>query len=88
MFSEVHGEEIPSEPRLAAICRNVPDDRPFQPPAPREYEVSAYNLDEIIPVEGDRELFASAVSVFPVVDSVKLLDKQKEEFGPYFDYLS
>lgn len=88
IFSEVNGEEISSEPKLAAICRNVPEGQPFHPPAPREYEVSAHNLDEIEPVESDRELFTSAVSVFPAVDSVKLLDKQKEEFGQYFDYLN
>ena len=66
----------------------MPENRPFHPPAPREYEVSAFNLNEIAPVESDRELFTSAVSVFPVVDSVKLLDQQKEEFGKYFDYLN
>ena len=27
-FSEVNGEPIPSEPRLAAICRNVPMEGP------------------------------------------------------------
>ena len=69
MFSEVGDQPVPSEPRLAAICRNVPADRPFQPPTPREYEISASNLNEITPVESDRELFASAVSLFPVVDS-------------------
>lgn len=87
VFSEVGGEHIPSEPRLAAICRNVPDNQPFHPPAPRDYEVSARNLDEIAPVESDRELFASAVSVFPTIDVPRLLEAQTDEFGPYFDYL-
>ena len=71
-----------------AICRNVPDDQPFHPANPREYELSASNLDEIEPVENDRELFASAVSVFPVIDAAKLLDHQKQEFCQYFDYLA
>ncbi|CAB1120564.1 unnamed protein product [Ectocarpus sp. CCAP 1310/34] len=88
IFSEVNGDHVPSEPRLAAICRNVPDDKPFCPPVPRDYEVSSYNLDETALVESDRELFSSAVSVFPVVDSVKLLDHQKREFRQYFDYLA
>lgn len=39
--------------------------------------MSAYNLDEIVPVENYRELFTSAVSAFPTVDSVKLVDQQK-----------
>ena len=87
VFSEVDGDHVPSEPRLAAICRNVPDDQPFHPPAPRDYEVSAHNLDVVAPVESDRELFASALSVFPVVDPSKLLASQTEEFGSYFDFL-
>ena len=87
IFSEIDGKPIPSEPQLAAICRNVPDDQPFRPPAPREYELSASNLDDIVPVESDRELFSSAMSVFPVVDTAKLLDHQKKEFHRYFDYL-
>lgn len=74
-FSEINGEPIRSDPQLAAICRNVPDEKPFHPPGPRENEVSTYNLDEIVPFESDRELFTSAVPVFPVVDSVKLLDQ-------------
>lgn len=55
--------------------------------SPRDYEVSAHNLDVIEPVESGRELFASAVSVFPVVDPSKLLSSQMEEFGPYFEFL-
>ena len=62
-FSEVNGEPIPSEPRLAAICRNVPIDGPYHPPGPREYELSASNLHDVAPVESDREVFMSAVSV-------------------------
>ena len=86
IFSEVDGKPLPSEPQLAAICRNVPDDQPFHRPNPREYELSASNLDETEPV--DRELFASTVSVFPVVDAAKLLDHHKQEFCQYFDYLA
>ena len=86
-FSEVNGEPIPSEPRLAAICRNVPIDGPYHPPGPREYELSASNLHDVAPVESDRELFMSAVSVFPTVDPAKLVDLRKAEFRPYFEYL-
>ena len=78
IVNEVNGKPLLSEPQLAAICRNVPDDQPFHPPNPREYELSASNLDEIVPVESDRELFASAVSVFPVVDAAKLLAYQRK----------
>ena len=50
-FSEVNGEPVPCEPRLAATCRNVPMDGPYYPPGPREYEISAYNLHGIVPAE-------------------------------------
>ena len=86
-FSEVNGEPIPCEPRLAAICRNVPVDGPNHPTGPREYELSASNLHHEAPVESDRELFTSAVSVFPTVDPAQLVDLQKEEFCRYFEYL-
>ena len=85
--SEVNGDPIPCEPGLAAICRNVPINGPYYPPGPREYELYAYNLHDVAPVESDRELFMSAVSVFPTVDPAKLVDLQKEEFCPYFEYL-
>ena len=76
-FSEVNGEPIPCEPRLAAICRNVLTDGPYCPPGPREYELSAYNLHHVAAVESDRALFRSPVSVFPTADSAKLVDLQK-----------
>ena len=31
------------------------------PPGPRDWELSAYNLHDVAPVESDRELFMSAV---------------------------
>ena len=86
-FSEVNGEAIPSEPRLAAICRNVPIDGPYYPLWPSEYEIAASNVQDDAPLENDRKLFMSAVSVFPHVDPAKLVNLQKEEFCPYFEYL-
>ena len=83
-LSEVNGEPIPSEPRLAAICRNVPIDEPYHPPGPREYELSASNLHDVEPVESDRELFMSAVSVFPTADPAKPVDLHKAEFSSVF----
>ena len=78
--SEVDGKPISSESQLAVICRNVPDGQPFHPPNSREYELSASNLDEMIPVKRDRDcfFFANAVSVYPVVDAAKLLDHQRK----------
>ena len=47
--------------RLAPICRNVPDTPALHgPPRLRPYEVNSHNLDEIQPVESDRDLFTSA----------------------------
>ena len=79
-FSEVNGEPIPCEPRLAAICRNVPIDGPYHPPGPREYELYAYNLHDVAPVESDRELFMNHVSVFPTVDPRNLSTYRKRNF--------
>ena len=86
-FSEVNGEAIPSEPRLAAICRNVPIDGPYYPLWPSEYEIAASNVQDDAPLENDRKLFMSAVSVFPTVDPAKHVDRQKEELCSYFEYL-
>ena len=47
-----------------------------------------HNLDEIQPVESDRELFSSATDVFMSKDSEKLRQAQQAEFRPYFEYLS
>ena len=47
--------------RLAPICRNVPDTPALHgPPRLRPYQVNSHNLDEIRPVESDRDLFTSA----------------------------
>ena len=86
-FSEVKGESIPSELRLAAIGRNVPIDGPYYPPGPRQYEPSASNLHDVAPGESDRELLMSAVFVFPTVDPAKIVDLPKEDLCPYFEYL-
>ena len=55
---------LQSQPRLASICRNLPDGLPYHP-SPCAYEVHHDNLSELSLVESDRELFASAVSIFP-----------------------
>ena len=66
------------------MCRSVPIDGPYYPPGSRAYELCTSNLHDVAPVESDRELFVSAVSAFPTVDPVKLVDLQKEEFCQYF----
>ena len=50
--------------------------------------MNQHNLDEIQPVESDRELFASATDVFMSINPEKLRQAQQTEFGPYFEYLS
>lgn len=80
---------LSSQPRLASICRNIPSNgQTHHAPSPRAYEVHADNLDDLCVVESDRELFASAVSVFPTLDPVKSIEGQKSEFGLYFEYIS
>lgn len=49
-FCRRNGESTPSEPRLAAICRNVPNDEPFHPSAPRDYELRRHSVHEVAPV--------------------------------------
>ena len=38
-------------------------------------------------VQNDSELFASAVSLFPLLDPENLLEKQRAEFSPYIEYV-
>ena len=54
------------------------------PPGPREHELTAFFLHDAAPVVSDHELFMSAVSVLPTIDSAKLVDLQKEETCQYF----
>ena len=57
------------------------------------YEVSPDKLDDVQPVQSDRELFTaashvvSATNVFQSVDLDKLREKQREQFGDYVQYL-
>lgn len=45
---ELNEESVPSEPRLAVLCRNVSDNLPFFSPAPRQYKVSVHTLNEFV----------------------------------------
>ena len=87
LFGEIESEPLAHEPVLASICRNVPSDRPYHPPGPRDYEISAESLNEIDVVQNDTELFASAVSLFPVLDHAKLREEQDKEYRSYIDYV-
>ena len=77
-----------NESALASICRNVPNDRPYHSARPRDFEISTQSLDQLGPVQNGRQLFASAVSVFPLIDPEAFVKLQKEEFGEYFKFLS
>ena len=88
LFNFEHSE-IRVSPHLAPICRNVPDNPALHvPPRLRPYQVKSHNLDEIQPVESDRELFTSATGVFMSIDPEKLRQAQQAEFGPHLEYLS
>ena len=75
-------EPLPQEPAFASICRNVTSDRPYRAPGPRDFQVSSQNLEDVDLVQNDSELFAIAVSLFPLLDPEKILEKQCAEFGP------
>ena len=57
------------------------------PPKFRPNQVNLHNLDEIQPIESDRELFIIATNVLMSIDPEKLRQAQQAEFGPYFEYL-
>ena len=81
LFSFEHSE-MRVAPHLAPICRNVPDNPALHGPHRlRPYQVNSHNLDEIQPVESDRELFTSATDVFMSIDPEKLRQAQQAEFG-------
>ena len=87
LFGKVGEEPLPQEPALASICRNDPSDRPYRAPGPRDFQVSSRHLENVDIVENDSELFASVVSLFPLLDPEKILKEQRIEFGPYVEYL-
>ena len=93
LFNFEHSE-MRVAPHLAPVCRNVPNNPALHGPPRlrlyrlRLYRVNSHNLDEIQPVEGDRELFTSATDVFMSIDPEKLRQAQQAEFEPYFEYLS
>ena len=88
LFNFKHSE-MRVAPHVAPICRNVPDNPALHgPPRLRPCQVNLHNLDEMQPVESDREPFTSATDVFMSVDPEKLRQAQQAKFGPYFEYLS
>ena len=87
LFNFEHSETRVA-PHLAPVCRNVPNNSALHgPPRLRLYRVNSHNLDEIQPVESDRELFTSATDVFMSIDPEKLRQAKQAEFEPYFEYL-
>ena len=79
LFNFEHSE-MRVAPHLAPICRSVPDNPALHgPPKSRPYQVNSHNLDEIQPVESDRELFTSATDVFMSIDPEKLKQAQQAE---------
>ena len=81
--------EMRVAPHLAPLRRNIPDSPALHgSPRLRPYQVNSHNLDEIQPVESDRELFTSETDIFMSIDPEKLRQAQRAVFGPYFEYLS
>ena len=76
-------------PKLAPICRNVPDNATLKTAMPhRPYQVSVDKLDDVEPVISDRDLFSvSATNVFESVDREQLRKKQASEFGKYIQHI-
>ena len=68
-------EPLPQEPALSSICRNVPSDRPYRAPAPRNFQVSSPNLEDVDLAQNAGGLFASAVSLFPLLGPEKILER-------------
>ena len=94
LFAFDHQQQLDA-PQLAPICRNVPEDPALHSNVPRRpYQVSADRLDNLQPVQSDRELFAeksvniSATNVFETINRDILRKKQALEYGTYVDYLT
>ena len=94
LFAFDHQQQLDA-PQLTPICRNVPEDPAMHSNVPRRpYQVSADRLDNLQPVQSDRELFAeksvyiSATNVFETINRDILRKKQALEYGTYVDYLT
>ena len=94
LFAFDHQQQLDT-PQLTPICRNVPEDPAMHSNVPRRpYQVSADRLDNLQPVQSDRELFAeksvyiSATNVFETINRDILRKKQALEYGTYVDYLT
>ena len=86
LFAFDHQQQLDA-PQLAPICRNVPEDPAMHSNVPRRpYQVSADRLDNLQPVQSDRELFAeksvyiSATNVFETINRDILRKKQALEW--------
>ena len=67
LFGDVNPKLAVNE-SLASICRNVQNDKPYHSARPRNFEISTQSFNQLEPVLNDCELFASAVTVFPLID--------------------
>ena len=57
LLSDIEGQPVPQNPRLVAICGNVPPDLPFKSPFPAEYEIDdARQLGDVDRVHDEKEL--------------------------------
>ena len=93
LFAFEQQEEM-TEPKLAPICRNVPEDPALRTGVSYQpYQVSADKLDETKPVRSDHELFnaasvfISATNLFESVDQERLRETQRAEYGEYIEYI-
>ena len=87
-------EQERTAPKLAPICRNVPDNTNGPNAVPnRPYQVSPNKLNETQPVQSDRELFSgdsnfvSVTKVFQTIDHDVLRQKQAKEYAEYIQYI-
>lgn len=78
--------EDASSQELALACRYVPSDRSHRAPGTREFQVSSQHLEDADFVHNNSELFAIAVSLFPLLDIEIILEAQHSEFCPYIEY--
>ena len=60
---------------------------PYRAPGPRDFQVSPQNLEDVGIVRNDSELFASAVSLFPLLYPEKILGEQRAKIGSYINYV-
>lgn len=76
-FGKGESDPISYEPTLASIVRTCQEICLDNTPGPREFEASSNALGAVDAAKDDRKLYASAVSLFPLLDPAIFWESQR-----------